>query len=64
MLRFNSMTLLSSILVDIDSAAASHPALEQALELAVSCSARVKAVEVVPEVPAKARGFFTLALED
>lgn len=64
MLRFKLMTSLSSILVDIDSAAARHPALERALELAVSCSARVKAVEVVPEVPAPAKGFLTLALED
>ena len=58
------MTSFASILVDVDSSVTDHPALVQALKLAASCSARVKAVEVVPQVPTPARGLLTLELAD
>lgn len=58
------MASFSSILVDVDSSATSHPALEQAFDLAERCSATVKVVEVLPELPRHARKLITLALED
>jgi nucleotide-binding universal stress UspA family protein len=57
------MTTLASILVDIDAAAADHPALEQAVRLAARCGARVKIVDVLPRVPAGVRHFVTPDLE-
>ncbi|RPI53912.1 MAG: hypothetical protein EHM55_12415 [Acidobacteria bacterium] len=57
------MISLTSILVDVDAAAADHPALEQAVALAVRCGARVKIVDSLPWVPAGARHFVTAELE-
>jgi nucleotide-binding universal stress UspA family protein len=54
----------SRILVDIEAAAPQHPALEQAVDLAVRCSAALTIVDVLPEVPVKARAFLTPELED
>jgi nucleotide-binding universal stress UspA family protein len=54
---------LSHILVDIDPAAASHPALAQAADLARRCGARITLVDVLPEVPARARRFVTAGVE-
>lgn len=55
---------LKSILVDIDAMAPDHPALEQAVELAARCKARVKVVDVLPMVPPTARHFVTAELEE
>lgn len=57
------MISLASILVDIDAAAADHPALEHAVDLARRSSARMKIVDVLPWVPARARHFVTPDLE-
>jgi nucleotide-binding universal stress UspA family protein len=57
------MISLASILVDIDAVATDHPALEQAVRLAVRCGARVKIVDVLPWVPAAVRHFVTPELE-
>jgi nucleotide-binding universal stress UspA family protein len=45
------MPLFERILVDLDTGAMSHPALNQALELASRCGARVKIVDVVSQPP-------------
>lgn len=58
------MIRLSSILVDIDALAASHPALEQAVDLAARCGAHVKVVDVLAWVPSKARQFVTTRVEE
>ena len=58
------MISLASILVDIDAVATDHPALEQAVRLAVRCGARVKIVDVLPRVPAGVRHFVTPDLEN
>ena len=42
------MISLASILVDIDAVAAGHPALDQAVNFAARCGARVKIVDVLP----------------
>jgi nucleotide-binding universal stress UspA family protein len=57
------MIPLTSILVDIDAAAADHPALEHGVALAARCGARVKIVDVLLPVPPRARGFVTTSLE-
>jgi nucleotide-binding universal stress UspA family protein len=57
------MISLSSILVDIDSIAADHPAVEQAVDLAARCGAGIKIVDVLPCVPTRARHFVTDRLE-
>lgn len=57
------MITLTSILVDIDAVAADHPALEQAVQLAARCRARVKIVDVLPRVPAGVRHFVTPEIE-
>jgi universal stress protein E len=57
------MIPLTSIVVDVDAAAIEHPALEQAVALAVRCGARVKIVDVLPWVPDRARHFVTAGLE-
>ncbi len=57
------MPSFSSLLVDINPLAARHPALTQALDLAARCRARVKVVDVLPDVPARARGFVTDEIE-
>lgn len=57
------MALFTRILVDIDSLAAAHPALEQAMTLAAACGARVTVVDVLPDVPRAAREFVTPAIE-
>lgn len=58
------MTAVTSILVDIDAAAADQPALDQAVGLAARCGARVKIVDVLPPVPAGARHFVTVDREN
>jgi len=52
-----------SILVDVDSVADAHPALETALRVAQRCAARLKIVDVVPDVPWIARRFASGAVE-
>jgi len=51
------------LLVDVDALAAVHPALEQALDLAERCRARVRIVDVLPDVPHGARRFVTRVVE-
>jgi nucleotide-binding universal stress UspA family protein len=58
------MIPLSSVLVDIDALAGSHPALEQAVDLAARCGARVKVVDVLAWVPSNARHFVTTRVEE
>jgi universal stress protein E len=48
-----------SILVDIDATAAAHPALDAAFELSARCNARVKLVDVIPDLPRGARKVIT-----
>lgn len=57
------MAFLKSILVDLDAAAASHPALDHAEGLAARCGAHVKIVDILPCVPAGVRHFVTADLE-
>jgi universal stress protein E len=54
----------SRILVDIEAAAPEHPALDQAVHLAVRCGAALTIVDVLPDVPEKARDFLTPDLEE
>jgi nucleotide-binding universal stress UspA family protein len=54
----------SRILVDVDAGAETHPALERAVWLAVRCQARIKIVDVLPDVPQSARSFLNAALEE
>ena len=58
------MISLTSILVDIDAVAATHPALEHAISLAMRSGARVKIVDVLPWVPAGVWHFVTQDLEN
>jgi universal stress protein E len=51
------------VLVDIDPLAARHPALDRALDLASRCHAHVTIVDVLPEVPGRAREFVTETIE-
>jgi universal stress protein E len=51
------------ILVDIDALAPNHPALDQAVDLAARADGRVTIVDVVEEVPAGARPYFSNRLE-
>jgi nucleotide-binding universal stress UspA family protein len=53
------MTVMTSILVDVDASAPHHTALDQAVSLGRRCRARVKIVDVLPWVPATARHFVT-----
>lgn len=57
------MISLSRILVDVDAAAETHPALQQAIGLAARCRASVKIVDVLPGVPSGARSFVNDAVE-
>lgn len=57
------MLSFSRILVDIEAAAPQHPALEQAVGLAVRCGAALTIVDVLPEVPPRARNVLTPELE-
>jgi nucleotide-binding universal stress UspA family protein len=57
------MTSVKSILVDIDAAAADHPALEQAVSLALRCRSSLKIVDVLPRVPPGVGHFVTPELE-
>ena len=57
------MATYTNILVDIDSLAGSHPALEHAFALARRAGARVTVVDVLPHVPKAARLFATLEIE-
>jgi nucleotide-binding universal stress UspA family protein len=54
---------LRHILVDIDARASRHPALDQAVDLARRCGARVTVVSVIAEVPGAARAYITARLE-
>ncbi|HXW05789.1 MAG TPA: universal stress protein [Vicinamibacterales bacterium] len=49
------MISLSSVLLDVDAAAADHPALERAADLAARCGAQLKIVDVLPWLPAGVR---------
>lgn len=60
---WGTMTSLTSLLIDIDAVAPAHPALEQAIGLAVRAGARVKIVDVLPLVPPGARQFVTADIE-
>jgi nucleotide-binding universal stress UspA family protein len=53
------MTVVKSILVDIDTSAVHHPALDHAVSLAARCHAPVKIVDVLPWVPPRVRHFVT-----
>jgi universal stress protein E len=55
---------LSSILVDVDATRERHPALERALLLAVRANARIKIVDILPEVPQRARRVLSSTLEE
>jgi nucleotide-binding universal stress UspA family protein len=57
------MSILKSVLVDIDAAAVDHPALERAVTLAAGRQAAVKIVDVLPWVPPGARRFVTSEIE-
>jgi nucleotide-binding universal stress UspA family protein len=57
------MISLSSVLVDVDATAADQPALASATDLAARCGARLKIVDVLPDVPRGARHFVTPDLE-
>lgn len=58
------MVSLSSILVDIDATRERHPALERALLLAARAQARIKIVDILPEVPQLARRVLSSTLEE
>jgi nucleotide-binding universal stress UspA family protein len=57
------MATFTRILVDVDSTAGRHPALEQAFELAKRTGASVTIVDVLPHVPKAARLFATVDIE-
>jgi nucleotide-binding universal stress UspA family protein len=57
------MKRFSRILIDVDASAESHPALDDALHMAAQCSAAVKVVDVLEEVPPGARGYLNERLE-
>jgi universal stress protein E len=52
-----------SILVDVDALGRRHPALDEALTLAKHFQAKVKVVDIVPDIPPSARSFVTARLE-
>ena len=58
------MISLSSILVDVDATREHHPALERALLLAARAKARIKIVDILPEVPPRARRVLSSTLEE
>jgi nucleotide-binding universal stress UspA family protein len=58
------MIRFQRILIDIDPTAPAHPALEQGLDLAARAGGRVHLVDVLPDVPARARGYVTSAVEE
>jgi nucleotide-binding universal stress UspA family protein len=64
-LRDGGLPLLAvrHILVDIDAFAPRHPALDQAIDLAVRCGGRVTIVDVMEDVPRGAREYLTPDLE-
>jgi universal stress protein E len=57
------MPTFTSLLVDVDALSARHPALDQAFDLAARCGAHVTVVDVLPDVPERAREFVTPAIE-
>ena len=57
------MPSFANLLVNIDALAPRHPALTQALELAVHCKSKVRVVDILPDVPNRARGFVTEDIE-
>src|ERR687897_3548037 len=58
------MVSLSSILVDVDATRERHPALERALLLAARAKARIKIVDILPEVSPRARHVLSSTLEE
>jgi len=58
------MHAFRSILVDIDATAAVHPAFKEACDLAARFGARVTLVDVVPDLPRRARNAFGRTVED
>jgi universal stress protein E len=58
------MRPFSKLLVDVDPLAPRHPALQQALDLAGRCGAAVTIVDVLAEVPSRARSFVTPQVEE
>ena len=57
------MHSFARIIVDLDAAAAAHPAFDRAADLARSCGARLKLVDIVT-VPEAARGYLPGGAED
>jgi nucleotide-binding universal stress UspA family protein len=57
------MTTFKNILVSINATDDSHPALDQAMELAAHMPAKITVVDVLPHVPDRARPFVTEAIE-
>jgi universal stress protein E len=57
------MPSFSRLLIDIDPLSTRHPALTQGLDLAARCGAAVKIVDVLPDVPSRARRFVTPDVE-
>lgn len=57
------MKQFSRILIDVDAAAKAQPALDAAIDVARRCSATVKVVDVVGEVPFATRHYLTPQLE-
>jgi nucleotide-binding universal stress UspA family protein len=55
---------LSSILVDVDATREHHPALERALLLAARAQAHIKIVDILPDVPSRARRVLSSTLEE
>lgn len=57
------MLSFARILVDLDAAAANHPAFDRAVDLARACSASLHVVDVV-SIPETARGYLPRGAED
>jgi nucleotide-binding universal stress UspA family protein len=58
------MHAFRNILLDVDATAAVHPAFDRACDLAGRFGARVTLVDVMPDLPRRARNVFTRKLED
>ena len=57
------MKQFSRILIDLDASAKPHPALDAAIDVARRCTAAVKIVDVLGEVPFATRHYLTPQLE-
>jgi nucleotide-binding universal stress UspA family protein len=57
------MHAFRSILVDVDPTAANHPAFTEACDLAARFGSRVTLVDVIADVPSRARNAFTRTVE-